>query len=473
MTIARRAAPPRHAPATHARAARWCPGVAPCRMPVILTSIHPAHLSMSRRDPRAARSCARPLAAWLSQGTIAFTGVDGARVALLPLVDRRAGVVAALAAGGGRSRAWRAARRSRRCGCSALLGAAVAPAVAARGVPRCGPAAARLLVWARDRARRSRLSVPACRVAAIRSSAAAGGGRSWRARSSRSPHGRSSPSMPGGDEPHYLIITQSLLKDRRPPDREQPPERRLPRVLRRRPAAGLPPPRPRRRDLLDPRAGRCRCSSRRRSRIAGYRGVVRVPDPARGGRQRRSRGISPGASPARATPRGSAGPPSRCRRRRIFHSFTVYPDGPGAVVVLTGVWALLRAQQEARRAGTERTRSVVAARRGARDAAVDAHAVCAHRRAPRRRWSCCGWRDARTPRAKAVAFLAVPAVSALGWIGFFIAIYGTPDPSAPFGNEARSLALHPRRLGRPALRPALRPARVRAGARRSRSPGSA
>ena len=32
----------------------------------------------------------------------------------------------------------------------------------------------------------------------------------------------------------------------------------------------------------------------------------------------------------------------------IFHSFTVYPDGPGGVVALTGVWALLRAEQERR-----------------------------------------------------------------------------------------------------------------------------
>src|SRR4029077_2326031 len=31
----------------------------------------------------------------------------------------------------------------------------------------------------------------------------------------------------------------------------------------------------------------------------------------------------------------------------IFHSFSIYPDGPGGAIVLTGVWALVRAEEEA------------------------------------------------------------------------------------------------------------------------------
>ena len=119
----------------------------------------------------------------------------------------------------------------------------------------------------------------------------------------------------------------------------------------------------------------------------------------------------------------------------IFHSFTVYPDGPGAVLVLTGAWALLRA--DARRAS--RASSIVPwFWHGAALAllpwlhtrfAVLAGGIGA---LVLLRMSRC-----RTPPAKAFAFLAVPAVSFIGWIAYFIAIYGTPDPSAPYGARRR------------------------------------
>src|SRR5262249_14682261 len=52
------------------------------------------------------------------------------------------------------------------------------------------------------------------------------------------------------------------------------------------------------------------------------------------------------------------------------------------------------------------------------------------------------------PLPKAIAFLLPAAVSALGWLFFFAIVYGTPDPSAPYGREAQnSLAFFPNGLG--------------------------
>ena len=42
------------------------------------------------------------------------------------------------------------------------------------------------------------------------------------------------------------------------------------------------------------------------------------------------------------------------------------------------------------------------------------------------------------PFSKAAAFLAVPAASAVGWLGFFLVVYGTLDPTAPYGGDVGS-----------------------------------
>ena len=115
----------------------------------------------------------------------------------------------------------------------------------------------------------------------------------------------------------------------------------------------------------------------------------------------------------------------------MLNAFTVYPDGPAALIVLTGVWALIRSRRRSDSSGAESAWPWLLARRRAGGAAVAAHAVRAARRQHRR----AGVLDlarTRNPAGKASAFLAVPSVSALAWIGFFIAIYGAPDPAIPY-----------------------------------------
>jgi hypothetical protein len=115
----------------------------------------------------------------------------------------------------------------------------------------------------------------------------------------------------------------------------------------------------------------------------------------------------------------------------IFHSFSVYPDGLGSVIALAGVWALLRAEQD-RHSGAVRLLPWVL--HGVALAILpwlhSRFALLA---------GCLGalvllrLSATKHPAGKAVAFLSVPALSAVLWMNFFRAIYGVADPSAPYG----------------------------------------
>jgi hypothetical protein len=249
-----------------------------------------------------------------------------------------------------------------------------------------------------------------------------------------------SPSVPGGDEPHYLIITQSVLQDGDlqiennhragdyrayfAGDLSKPDYRRRGRngAIYSIHAPGLPL-------LIAPAFA-----------IAGYPGVVAFLVLLA------SAGSALGWHLAwLATRRAGAAwfgwAAVTLSTSAIFHSFTVYPDGAGGVLVLTGVWALFRAEEQGQ-SGDERVASWAA--HGAALAllpwvhtrfvliAASLGAVVLLRLGTNR--------DAA---GKAVAFLAIPAVSALCWVGFFISIYGTPDPSFPYANEEGSASFIP------------------------------
>ena len=249
-----------------------------------------------------------------------------------------------------------------------------------------------------------------------------------------------SPSVPSGDEPHYLIITQSLLKDH---------------------------------DL------RIENNHRNGDYRAYYGGELPKPDYRRLGRNRQIYSIHAPGLPAIIAPAfaiagyhgvvlflilvASAGTALAWRLTyavtgrfdaawfgwaavtlsvsEIFHSFTVYPDGLGGVVTLTGVWALIRTVQE----------------RESRDeglgpwwlhGAALATLPWMHTRFALIAGSLGALiilrlSTTKNSAGKAVAFLTIPAISAICWIGFFVAIYGTPDPSAPYANEEGAASFIP------------------------------
>jgi hypothetical protein len=132
----------------------------------------------------------------------------------------------------------------------------------------------------------------------------------------------------------------------------------------------------------------------------------------------------------------------------LLESYTVYPDGPGAAVVLTGFWALVRARRESDD-GSNPSAALPWFLHGVALATLP----WLHTRFAALAATLGGLvlvRLARTPNAigKAIAFLAAPALSAIAWMFFFAVIYGTPDPSAPYGGTIQSsLAYLPNGLG--------------------------
>jgi hypothetical protein len=263
-----------------------------------------------------------------------------------------------------------------------------------------------------------------------------------------------SPSIPGGDEPHYLVITQSLLYDgdlriennyRRGDYRAYFGGDLAPHVIRRGQngemysihAPGLPA-------MILPAFA-----------IGGYHGVViflifvaSAACALAWWLAWRTTGSLSAAWFGWAAVTLSA--------PFLLESYTVFPDGPGAAIVLTGFWALLRAEWE---------RAVAAEPVAAADAKPLAAGHADHAATSWVPWLWHGaalaalpWmhtrfavlaatlgglilvRLARTPNpfAKATAFLTVPAVGAVTWLGFFLVVYGTPDPMAPYGGDVGS-----------------------------------
>ena len=375
-------------------------------------------------------------AAWLAQGTIGFTSQTGSRIAALPL--SLAAFAAAAAAGGVVGGLW-------------LAGASLAPValLAVLLLPWLpGDVPAAFLVWTGPPAWLVGLAVVLLMMASLpkRPRVPSGPGVAFAAALVvfAVAAWRTAPMTPGGDEPHYLVITQSLLLDR---------------------------------DLSIE-------GVHRRGDYRAYYGGDLPPHVQRRGRDGRLYSVHAPGVPVLVAPAflaaGHAGAMAtlilvaaagsvlawrlgyRATGRSdaawfgwaavtlpvtaIFQSFTIYPDGPGGVLALTGLRALVRADDEAR------TGEV-----GVKPWFLHGIALAMLPWLHSRFAVLAGGFGAlvllrlsttKNPAGKAVAFLVVPALSAMLWVGFFAALYGRPDPTAAYGpGEVGSFAFVPGGLG--------------------------
>jgi len=380
------------------------------------------------------------VAAWLSQSTLAVAGPDGSRIGLLPLSP------AALAAAGLAGAAVVALARA---------GASIAPVwlltlVVLPWAP--WPVPAPLLVWAGSirwlvwtavvlamlvtttrRPRGGQLIATARGFLRGRPRLAAGAFAfvifavaAWQA----------APSVPGGDEPHYLVITQSLLLDgdlaiennhRRGDYQAYYAGPLSPHYIQR----GVDG------EIYSIHAPGLSAAVAPAFAIGGYRAVVLwllVVTSCASALAWHLAWLASGRASAAWFGWAAVTLPATT----IFHSFSVYPDGLGGVLALTGVWALVRAEEE-RHSGGARLRPWLL--HGCALALLPwLHSRFAMLAGSIGALVLLRLAATRNPAGKAVAFLSVPAVSAVCWMGFFYAIYGVADPSAPYGT-AREFSL--------------------------------
>jgi hypothetical protein len=377
---------------------------------------------------------------WLSQGTLAPAGDGPARIGLLPLTPGTLTVVVAAGIAGARLR-----HRGAPAAPLWLVALAAIPwvplPVPAAGLVWAGPlgaaavtAALALMAWS------IRPPLPPIRVGrqtllAALLAAVVYAGAAWSV----------SPVLPAGDEPHYLIITQSLLRDH-----DLQIENNHRRGDYREYFAG---------DLPKPDYYRRGRNGAIYSVHAPGLAALVAPAFALGGYRAVELWLLTMAAAAaalawrlawRVTGRADAAwfgwAATVFAAPLLLNAFTVYPDGPGGLLVLTGVWALVRLRDE-------RAAEASSAWPWLLHGAALALLPWLHTRFALLAGGCgalvlLGLGSVKNPVGKACAFLAVPTVSAVAWLAFFAAIYGTPDPAIPYrGSDLGAPAYIPGGLG--------------------------
>jgi hypothetical protein len=238
------------------------------------------------------------------------------------------------------------------------------------------------------------------------------------------------PMRPGGDEPHYLVITQSLLYDgdikiennhARRDYAPYFPDTLRPHYMGIRGTDG---------EIYSIHAPGLSAIVAPAFAVGGYRAVVifLIGIAAAGTALlwRLSWLVSGDAGAAWFGTLAVA-----CSTPIAFHSFAVFPDLPAAVLTLAGVWALIRAGARAQSWLLHGVALALLPWLHSRLAAVSGLlGLMILLRMPR----------SRTGVRTAGMFLAIPIVSAALWFWSFYAIYGTPNPEAPYGTFARTQA---------------------------------
>jgi hypothetical protein len=114
----------------------------------------------------------------------------------------------------------------------------------------------------------------------------------------------------------------------------------------------------------------------------------------------------------------------------VFQSFSVYPDGLGAAFVIFGVFVAIRGRDASARllaaAGVVLAALPWLHTRFALTAAAIGLIIVARQS------------DAPDRMRRIMSFAAVPMAGAVAWFSFFYAVYGTPNPAAPYNGSTET-----------------------------------
>jgi hypothetical protein len=132
----------------------------------------------------------------------------------------------------------------------------------------------------------------------------------------------------------------------------------------------------------------------------------------------------------------------------FFHAFTIYPDGAGAACTVAGLWLLVSLETGHRVRGPALVAAGAALAalpwlhtRFAIVAGILGGAIVLRLLWPGQRGA--AHHASMIVRVRdAATFLFLPAVAAIGWFGYFWAIWGTPNPAIPYGGYTQSAIAH-------------------------------